>query len=235
VREGPKEAATVVAAKFVTRVDVVPTRRVVVPAGQAEIGGLRFVDMGAQRRTAQNVELVEYNDGMAIREVSSTGEYVTPSIEGEGVWLYLDFNSGRFEIGDKNRLYTMGVRGQICPAGWRMPTEEDWMALIAFVRAELKKRSGKETVTDAEVWAELRDGEFKAVMTGYMDWMGVVNGVIDDPVTGRGRTTSTAWMVAEGGGGEAGRGAIVIYGEEKAGFRLMRDVQCAASIRLIAE
>jgi uncharacterized protein (TIGR02145 family) len=225
VREGPKEVATVVAAKFVTRVDVVPTRRVVVPA-VTEIGGLKFVDMGTQRWTAQNVELVKYNDDTAIREVSNTGEYVDALIAegegiGKGVWLYLDYNSGNFEIGDKNRLYTMGVRGQICPAGWRMPTEADWMALIAFVQAELRK-SGK-VGTDAEVWAELQDGEFKAVMAGYMN----VSGNTYDP------TTSTAWMVAEGAG-EAWRGAIVIY-EENAGFTVEKGVVCAASIRLIAE
>ena len=68
------------------------------------------------------------------------------------------------------------------------------MALIALVRAELQKRGKKGT--DAEVWAELRDGEFKAVMAGYMNFGGNVYDVTDDPVTGRGRTTSTAWMVA---------------------------------------
>ncbi len=68
------------------------------------------------------------------------------------------------------------------------------MALIALVRAELHKRGKKGT--DAEVWAELRDGEFKAVMAGYMNFGGNVYDVTDDPVTGRGRTTSTAWMVA---------------------------------------
>jgi hypothetical protein len=107
------------------------------------------------------------------------------------------------------------------------------MALFGFIRAELQKR-GKQG-TDAEVWEELRDGEFKAVMAGYMNGSGTIPYAIEDPVTGRSRTTSTAWMVAEGGAGKVGRGAIVIYEEEKAGFRVAKGVVCAASIRLVAE
>ncbi len=202
-REGPKEVAT-----FSGSVDVVPTRRVVVPA-VTEIGGLSFVDMGAQRWTAQNVDVVKYNDASVIPQVTDTVKYEEALCAereggGGGVWLYLEYNSGFYEIGTTNRLYTMGVRGQISPAGWRMPTEADWMALIAFVQAELRK-SGK-VGTDAEVWAKLRDGEFKAVMAGYMNGQSIVFDAIYDPDTGRARTTSTAWMVAEGGAGEAGRG-----------------------------
>jgi uncharacterized protein (TIGR02145 family) len=85
--------------------------------------------------------------------------------DGNGVWMYLDYDCGVFDI--RGRLYTMGVRNRVCPAGWRMPTEAEWMELIEFIRGELQKRSGQ-IVTDAEVWASLRDGEFKAVMAGYM-------------------------------------------------------------------
>ncbi len=232
---------------FSGSVDVVPTRRVAVPA-VTEIGGLSFVDMGAQRWTAQNVDVVQYNDGNVIPEglfdVEGIGlaflaqlgenecaaESAIPN--GTGAWMYL-VGGVEFTIGTTNRLYTMGVRNRVCPTGWRMPTEADWMALIAFVRAELQKSSGKETVTDAEVWAELQDGEFKAVMAGFMR---------DSNPQGPPYNNVTAWMIAHEPI-EQVNGAYVKYWEGGGQwdrpdtvptFSVEREKTGAVSIRLIA-
>jgi uncharacterized protein (TIGR02145 family) len=240
-REGPKEVAM-----FSGSVDVVPTRRVAVPA-VTEIGGLSFVDMGAQRWTAQNVDVVQYNDSTVIPEglfdvdgigltfLAQLGENECAAesaiFNGTGAWMYL-VSGVEYTIGTKNRLYTMGVRNRVCPAGWRMPTEADWMALIEFVRAELQK-SGKPG-TDAEVWAELREGKFKAVMAGFMN---------DCFPQGPPYNNVTAWMIAHDGRGEPFHGAYVKYWEGGGQwdppdtvptFSVEREKMGAVSIRLIA-
>jgi uncharacterized protein (TIGR02145 family) len=171
-----------------------------------EIGGLKPVRMGKQVWTAADVEVEEYKDGTSIAKIVD----LPPDERKENelpTWDVLDKGGtvgGWFRFPAEatdavTKQYAMGVRGRICPAGWRMPTEADWRQLIEFVR--VKVRASGKNGSDSDVWDELRDGEFKAVLGGYVrgDAQHIYPPSEADPTTGY---YAAAWMIAGSTGDE---------------------------------
>ncbi len=114
--------------------------------------------------------------------------------DGTGAWMYLD--SGQFKIGTANRLYTMGVRNRVCPAGWRMPTAAANCVCTSGAAEEGESGDGRGGVGGAP-----RREKLKAVMAGFMK---------DSNPQGP-LPIMTAWMISHDGGGEPFHGAYVKY------------------------
>jgi uncharacterized protein (TIGR02145 family) len=95
----------------------------------ADIDGnvYEVVEIGEQVWMAENLRTSRYQNGDAIPEVSSGTDWASLSI---GAWVYYNNDSSYDEVYGKlyNGYAALDDRN-ICPAGWRVPTDDDWKAL----------------------------------------------------------------------------------------------------------
>lgn len=102
-------------------------------AGLTDIEGntYRTVIIGKQEWMAENLRTTMFNDGTPI-------EYGPLDHDCEGwedipYYTYYDFNEGMaMAYGALYNGYTV-IRGDICPPGWRVPSDDDWKELEGFV------------------------------------------------------------------------------------------------------
>ena len=105
---------------------------------------LMFVACGGNSSSAENGGGSEYNAATGtLTDLRDNQDYKTVVI-GKQVWMAENLNyetSGSFVFPDYDstgretygRLYSWDEALKACPADWRLPKEEDWNALIAFV------------------------------------------------------------------------------------------------------
>jgi len=95
----------------------------------ADIDGnvYEVVEIGEQVWMAENLRTSRYQNGDAIPEVSLSTDWISLSI---GALVYYNNDSSYEEVYGKlyNGYAALDDRN-ICPAGWRVPTDEDWQAL----------------------------------------------------------------------------------------------------------
>lgn len=92
------------------------------------------VKIGEQIWISENLRTTKYSNGDAIPNISSYNEWVDLSI---GAWMNYDNDEEIAEI--YGRLYnwhTMVDDRNICPQGWRVSTDSDWIELIDYLADE---------------------------------------------------------------------------------------------------
>ncbi len=103
-------------------------------------------------------ELTDLRDGRRYHTVEIDGlvwmaENLAYRIEESFCYNAHPFNCRRF-----GRLYTWWEASQACPAGWRLPDDDDWNRLY--------KSYGKGNTIDAYI--QMVEGPFKAKMGGWL-------------------------------------------------------------------
>lgn len=85
------------------------------------------VRIGDQWWMAENLRVTVYNDGTEIPNLEDGNEWM---VAGEGAYVF--YNNDRNLAGEFGALYNwfavVDEKG-ICPAGWEVPSEEDWQDL----------------------------------------------------------------------------------------------------------
>lgn len=89
----------------------------------------KTITIGTQTWMAENLRTTTYNDGTAI-----------PNIIRNNEWAYAEtgayYNLGNPEIyGRLYNWYTVNT-GKLCPAGWHVPTREEWAILRIYLDDE---------------------------------------------------------------------------------------------------
>ena len=85
------------------------------------------VEIGEQVWMAENLRTSRYQNGDAIPEVSSGADWATLTI---GAWVYYNNDSSYDNVyGKLYNGYAVLDDRNICPAGWRVPIDDDWKAL----------------------------------------------------------------------------------------------------------
>ena len=107
----------------------------------ASIGGKAIKDIdgnsytsviiGDQEWLRENLRTTRYNDGTPIPNVVSTEEWVNTESPAY-VWYEHDI-SNKVPFGALYNWYAVGSRPDLCPAGWRVATDDDWKTLEAFL------------------------------------------------------------------------------------------------------
>lgn len=84
------------------------------------------VQIGNQLWTVENLKTTKYNDGTAIPNVTDNTEWTTTT---DGA--YCAYNNDENNVDTYGYLYNWYAvnTGKLAPAGWRVPSDEDWKML----------------------------------------------------------------------------------------------------------
>jgi uncharacterized protein (TIGR02145 family) len=87
-----------------------------------------FVDIGSQRWMAENLKTRTFNNGDSIPISISSWNNTTPNY----CWYLNDSVTYSNPYGALYNWYAVGT-GNLCPAGWHVPTDEEWTTLGTFL------------------------------------------------------------------------------------------------------
>ena len=91
----------------------------------------KTIGIGTQIWMAENLKSTILNDGMKIPIVTKDTNWIYH--EGPALCWYKNDSAGFNSIyGPLYNFYTVST-GQICPVGWRVPTDSDWKVLEKFL------------------------------------------------------------------------------------------------------
>ncbi len=96
----------------------------------------RTVQIGTQWWMAENLASTKYNDGTKLTLLESDEEWSAFPYNSPGYcWLNNDTNGEGDRYG---ALYNQGAvtEKNLCPAGWHVPNDEDWIILESFIGLE---------------------------------------------------------------------------------------------------
>lgn len=107
------------------------------------------ITIGSQVWMSRNLRVTHYNNGNKIQKVTDGGIWTTLST-GAYCWQNNDSASNADLYGALYNGYTTNG-GNLCPAGWRVPTDADWTLLTDFLGG-LAVAGGKLKETGTEHW-----------------------------------------------------------------------------------
>ncbi|NCC88257.1 MAG: hypothetical protein EOM05_10425 [Clostridia bacterium] len=111
------------------------------------------VQIGTQCWMVENLRNTQYNNGSSILESQSDAEWSTTGTTGKyctppsGNGLFYDF-------------YAASSSNNICPTGWRTPTQSDFNTLVAFI-------PDASSIMDDNTWAGTNSCGWTGVQGGY--------------------------------------------------------------------
>ncbi|HOO98092.1 MAG TPA: fibrobacter succinogenes major paralogous domain-containing protein [Bacteroidales bacterium] len=90
-----------------------------------------YVKIGEQFWMAENLRAVKFNDGTRIPRIKDNEQWEKTT---EPAYCWYDNNRslyGKSMFGPLYNWYTVNT-GKLCPAGWHVPSKEEWETLISF-------------------------------------------------------------------------------------------------------
>lgn len=94
----------------------------------------RTIPIGSQVWMAENLKTTRFNDGTTIPEVSGFGEWsdlTTPAYS----WCYNNPSAYGNIYGAYYNWFAVST-GKLCPAGWHVPSDNEWQILVANLGGE---------------------------------------------------------------------------------------------------
>jgi uncharacterized protein (TIGR02145 family) len=120
--------------------------------------GFPTIKIGNQIWMAKNLAVTHYNDGTPIATNLSDKQWAETQTGAYSV--YGDDSEKGKELGFLYNGYA-AASGKLCPKGWRMPTDEDWQQLEAYIgmsKDELGRTGGRGSRADSlkggDLWGE---------------------------------------------------------------------------------
>lgn len=87
------------------------------------------IQIGTQTWMAQNLKTARYNDGTSIPNVTESSQWIS----GAAAWCYYENNSDNDTIYGKLYNWAAVNTGKLCPNGWHIPTDAEWITLTTFL------------------------------------------------------------------------------------------------------
>ncbi|MCX6334779.1 MAG: DUF1566 domain-containing protein [Bacteroidia bacterium] len=136
------------------------------------------VTIGTQVWLAENLKTTKYRDGSTISNVTDNTAWSTES-SGAYCWYGNDPVTYKATYGALYNYYTTVDNRNLCPTGWHVPTDAEWIALIAYLGGESAAGS-KLKETGTVHWVSPNDDAtnesgFTALPGGYRDNLGAFN------------------------------------------------------------
>ena len=122
----------------------------------------RTIVIGEQEWMADNLRTGKYNDGTAIDSPATNGTWASNTT---GAYCFYNGNISNF-YNLNGALYNWRAvnRGNLCPTGWRVPSDEDWLTLIEYLGGA-SIAGGKLKKTGTDYWKAPNSGATNA--TGF--------------------------------------------------------------------
>lgn len=139
----------------------------------------KTVNIGTQVWMAENLKSTKLNDGTEIQMVTDNETWTkltTPAYS----WYFNDPKENKKTYGALYNWYAVNS-GKLCPAGWHVPSEEEWNALsITIYQDGLTNAGGNLKEKGTEHWKIPNTGAtnetgFTALPGGYRSFEGAFN------------------------------------------------------------
>jgi uncharacterized protein (TIGR02145 family) len=118
------------------------TSRFVCGDGYSDIEGKVYstVQIGDQCWMSQNLRVSRYNDGTVIPEITLSNP-VAWSTNDTGAWsFYDDEEDNNTPYGKLYNYYVVENAKNVCPVGWKVPTDQEWGVLSTFLGANAARK-----------------------------------------------------------------------------------------------
>jgi uncharacterized protein (TIGR02145 family) len=118
------------------------TSRFVCGDGYSDIEGKVYstVQIGDQCWMSQNLRVSRYNDGTVIPEITLSNP-VAWSTNDTGAWsFYDDDEDNNTPYGKLYNYYVVANEKNVCPVGWKVPTDQEWGVLSTFLGANAARK-----------------------------------------------------------------------------------------------
>jgi len=140
----------------------------------------KLVKLGKQVWFKENLKTTKYSNGSEIKYVTDSMEWVT-NVSG----AYRNYDNDKEAYKDRGKLYNWYTVSSkmICPQGWHVPSDADWLELIKFLEGfELAGNRLKDV--DCKLWGRINpksgfESGFEAVPSGYCSAFGWFSNVND--------------------------------------------------------
>jgi uncharacterized protein (TIGR02145 family) len=143
----------------------------ITPVTDIEGNLYRTVIIGNQVWMAENLKTTRLNDNSAITNIADNEDWVGDTLDIiPGYSWYKNDNLNKVTFGALYNWYTVNT-GKLCPVGWHVPSEIEWMILTYYLGGEpvasgLLKEAGNEHWTRPNTGASNEFG-FSALPGGY--------------------------------------------------------------------
>jgi uncharacterized protein (TIGR02145 family) len=135
----------------------------------------RTIQIGTQTWMAENLRSTKFNDGTAVPfvlDVSAWSYLTTPG--------YSWYNADSVGYGALYNWHTVNT-GKICPAGWHVPSDEEWTTLTDYLGGK-SIAGGKLRETGTSHWLSPNTGAtnesgFTGLPSGYRNYSGGYNSI----------------------------------------------------------
>ncbi len=109
-----------------------------------------FITIGTQDWMVKNLDVVTFQNGDTIKQVTDQLAWASQVSGNKGVWSYYNNDPANGAIYGK--LYNhYAVQQGICPVGWHVPTDKEW-EILAKTLGGYALAGGKMKSTDSTLW-----------------------------------------------------------------------------------
>ena len=97
----------------------------------AQVGNAQSITIGSQVWDTKNLDVATFRNGDTIREARTDEEWTASGKNGEPAWCYYENSPANgAKYGKLYNWYAVSDPRGLCPAGWHVPEEAEWAALI---------------------------------------------------------------------------------------------------------
>jgi uncharacterized protein (TIGR02145 family) len=137
------------------------------------------VRLGSQEWMNRNLETCYFSNGDRINTTGTPTQNIEQEIKPQYQWAFLGYEDHPELLNDYGRLYTWYTAtdsGKICPAGWHIPSLDEWNELITHLGGDaLTSRDFRWCFNyywDSPLNSGAAEGSFNAQLAGFRDVTG---------------------------------------------------------------
>jgi uncharacterized protein (TIGR02145 family) len=160
----------------------------------------QVVTIGKQVWMAENLDVSHFRNGDTIAEAETQSQWELAGKEGKPAWCYYQRDSNNVTIYNKlYNWYAVNDPRGLAPAGWRMPSKQDWATLIdnsgGDNRCGIKLKSATE-------WDGTQSNGLNCLPGGYRNHLGEFEhaGKIGSWWSATENGSENAWLISLGTG-----------------------------------
>jgi uncharacterized protein (TIGR02145 family) len=195
----------------------------------------KTIKIGTQTWMAENLRTTKYRTGEAIPEATDNYAWMKLTTGAQCTYSKTSDNVEIATFGRFYNWYTVSDSRNITPAGWHVPTDDEWTTLITFLGGESIAGS-KMKETGTKHWISPNSGAtnesgFTALPYGWRS--GYFGGSSFDGATGNIGSDGVFWSSTQDGASKAW--SRHIERNPANCFRYNMDKQCGLSIRCVKD
>ena len=122
------------------------------------------IKIGNQLWALNNLDVENFRNGESIPQAKTQNEWKEFAESKKPCWCYPEYDETNKELGKIYNYHAFQNEGGLIPAGWHLPTEEEWMSMINELGG--LEKAGKKMKSKTG-WNEERNGNNKSGFNAF--------------------------------------------------------------------